>query len=570
MKASEFMAVREPPPAPVMYPRVVSVKDFCEEVMSTYSGPVNDELTVVRGEKGQCDFQSQPVRVDRQFANVKLECESLDFRNMGFKGRLILAGRRFQFEKCAFYDDDRGHPMVEVVGEAWVKFVNCEFRSASKCAIAAGNKTRIVCTECLFLQNANCIIVRGEAGVNFDRCLFQETRRLSVYSYQGGSAWCRDCEFRNCDGKAVVAIKCGRVAASRCTFDGMESGALVVSEHSRGMAENCQFRNVRCAGVMGIRDSEIYVYGCQFETLHGNAIQFQNATGIVHNVAVNECQYPAIVVTGQSSNPVIMGSRIANAAVGVSSRDFAVPIIDSVEFDGIRRDAFSVSDFSRPVIRNCSFWNVRDMHYRVFNGAQAYVEGDTQKCAVFHEGKLIGQYNGPLIPEQEESVPNVLNSDDVPFDPFPVPPKMGVHKIPLIQLPDDASCPSDNVGSPRCVNCGQETDHILSSCGHRICARCVDQARQNGVCPLCNTAFQEATQVHEQGRCCVCFENPATNIMMPCGHKCLCTTCALNILRPELSRCPTCSAKLKGYKIDFTYQIGTWPFPVGTSFASEQ
>ena len=556
----------------VLQPMELSVSEF-ETLMRTSSEPVSVPLDV-KGSDGVCDFQSQS-RTDRQFVNVRLTCVSLRFRNMGIKGRLILAGHQFLFENCVFFDVDSSgrNPIVEIVGEAWAKFVNCEFRSASKCAIAARNKARAVCTNCLFHKNTNCVIVTENAAMNFDMCEFVETERLSVYSYKGGSAWCRGCSFKNCDGKAVVAIKNGKVAASQCEFDGMKSGALVVSEKSQGIANGCKFTNVNCAGVVGIRDSSVYVYESLFEALSGNAIQFQNATGIAYNVTVNQCRYPAIVVTGQSSNPVIMNARIGDAAVGIGIRDFAVPHIIDVEFDGIGRDAFSISDFSRPVIRNCSFFNVRDMHYRVFNGAVASVEGDAQiKCSVFHEGRLVTQYDGPLLdPELDEPACNVLHPSDGPFDftPFQIPPKMGVRKIPLIQLRNDVVCADIHVNKC-CVNCGKETDFVLSSCGHRICEACAEQARLNGVCPLCNTAFQDVTRVFEQERCCVCFENPCTTIMMPCGHKCLCTVCALNSLRSDLCSCPVCSTKLKGHKIDFTYRIGVWPFPEGTSFVSEE
>uniref|UniRef100_A0A161MHY1 Polyadenylate-binding protein 1-like protein n=1 Tax=Triatoma infestans TaxID=30076 RepID=A0A161MHY1_TRIIF len=53
-------------------------------------------------------------------------------------------------------------------------------------------------------------------------------------------------------------------------------------------------------------------------------------------------------------------------------------------------------------------------------------------------------------------------------------------------------------------------------------------------------------------QCCVCYDNKATRIVIPCGHQCLCYHCAKSIAfsRTTLAsvripkRCPLCQAAI--------------------------
>jgi len=49
--------------------------------------------------------------------------------------------------------------------------------------------------------------------------------------------------------------------------------------------------------------------------------------------------------------------------------------------------------------------------------------------------------------------------------------------------------------------------------------------------------MQELRRKEEEAKLCViCLEVPKTILMLPCGHKCLCSNCAL----PTNNRCPIC------------------------------
>ena len=56
------------------------------------------------------------------------------------------------------------------------------------------------------------------------------------------------------------------------------------------------------------------------------------------------------------------------------------------------------------------------------------------------------------------------------------------------------------------------------------------------------TGDGEAASVDNDSECCVCFANPIDTCIEPCGHSCLCASCA-NRLRPW--RCPLCRADIR-------------------------
>ena len=53
----------------------------------------------------------------------------------------------------------------------------------------------------------------------------------------------------------------------------------------------------------------------------------------------------------------------------------------------------------------------------------------------------------------------------------------------------------------------------------------------------------------EQGVCVVCLHHDATDALIPCGHRCVCQTCAADLLKPRpnvVPACPMCRTELTG------------------------
>lgn len=64
----------------------------------------------------------------------------------------------------------------------------------------------------------------------------------------------------------------------------------------------------------------------------------------------------------------------------------------------------------------------------------------------------------------------------------------------------------------------------------------------------------EVTTAAAEGEptCCICHESLATRVVVPCGHRCLCRPCSLQIVMSRASlegmrlakRCPICQAAI--------------------------
>merc|ERR1719345_708338 len=50
---------------------------------------------------------------------------------------------------------------------------------------------------------------------------------------------------------------------------------------------------------------------------------------------------------------------------------------------------------------------------------------------------------------------------------------------------------------------------------------------------------QQALQVAGQDKCCVCMDQRKDGVLVPCGHKAMCMSCA-EMLKARDRRCPVC------------------------------
>ena len=57
-----------------------------------------------------------------------------------------------------------------------------------------------------------------------------------------------------------------------------------------------------------------------------------------------------------------------------------------------------------------------------------------------------------------------------------------------------------------------------------------------------DTKKRAAAAEHDENECVVCIDALSTVVLAPCGHKCLCETCAERIEVGEL--CPLCRKKV--------------------------
>lgn len=497
-----------------------------------------------------------PKQASRSFRFLKMECSGVLFRNLHIRGRLVLSGKgEYIFQECHFedYGQNQDDPTLQTIEYSSLTFEKCTFSGAGKAAIAIRGRSRMLMKGCLFNGVKNGVLISEGTICVLDSCDFRDTAMLSVYSYQNSRALCRNCSFVNCGGRAMMAIGNSTIAAQNCRFEGMKSGAVFAAEKSECVVDMCTFSDCSFFGVGVMSRSHGFVAGSQFHGMNGNAIQIGHSDGLIINILVERCRCPAIFVTGQRSNPVIKDCTLRFCAVGVAAREFSVPVVFNVAFQGMEREALSISDFSGPLISQCSFEGISGNCFTVFNGAKAMLVDIPEEVTVdeITEGKVVRGFDGTFLPPKVVQRPLRFAEDQWLASEFPVPDYRGLQRLPRLQVQSSVHRPHVTNGG-KCVSCGCLTNSISSSCGHRLCPECAEQkAKVTGVCPLCHTAFQGTSTVFEQAVCCVCRESEATWLLIPCGHLCLCAACAVQLSRYQ-NQCPLCYTKIRAQKPDFS------------------
>eukprot|EP00030_Apusomonadida_sp_AF-17_P008526 a855556_50.p2 GENE.a855556_50~~a855556_50.p2 ORF type:complete len:164 (+),score=42.83 a855556_50:61-492(+) len=61
-----------------------------------------------------------------------------------------------------------------------------------------------------------------------------------------------------------------------------------------------------------------------------------------------------------------------------------------------------------------------------------------------------------------------------------------------------------------------------------------------------STAEYDAVEMDESMECCVCMEAPKSMAANPCGHRCVCATCASRLLETS-GLCPICRASISSF-----------------------
>ena len=49
----------------------------------------------------------------------------------------------------------------------------------------------------------------------------------------------------------------------------------------------------------------------------------------------------------------------------------------------------------------------------------------------------------------------------------------------------------------------------------------------------------------EENMCVVCFDAPKDHIIVPCGHQCVCASCAEQLTNTRTPTCPVCRGPIR-------------------------
>mmetsp|Transcript_3726 Transcript_3726/g.8881 ORF Transcript_3726/g.8881 Transcript_3726/m.8881 type:complete len:311 (+) Transcript_3726:189-1121(+) len=98
---------------------------------------------------------------------------------------------------------------------------------------------------------------------------------------------------------------------------------------------------------------------------------------------------------------------------------------------------------------------------------------------------------------------------------------------------------AESLGSFCCCNCTWGQRNFLLGVPLK-CPQCMDRANQ-----ALSAAFEDGLDPPEPLQeiiCVVCLYNHATRVIIPCGHQCLCRTCADQV-RDSTGKCPLCRVR---------------------------
>jgi hypothetical protein len=106
-----------------------------------------------------------------------------------------------------------------------------------------------------------------------------------------------------------------------------------------------------------------------FERCQGNGVNFEFSTGFVRDCSFEGFSLPALAVFGPSANPVITDCRICRCAgIGVVARNACAPVFRGVIIDEVESHGFSLSDYSRPYVKDCVVMRIKQLPFAIFNG----------------------------------------------------------------------------------------------------------------------------------------------------------------------------------------------------------
>jgi len=67
-----------------------------------------------------------------------------------------------------------------------------------------------------------------------------------------------------------------------------------------------------------------------------------------------------------------------------------------------------------------------------------------------------------------------------------------------------------------------------------------------------NKKMNISNTLQEENKCCVCFDSKIDTVLVPCGHLCLCLSCAKVITEQNPKRCPICKTNIQNVVKTFT------------------
>jgi hypothetical protein len=477
------------------------------------------------------------------------------FRNVHLKASIrVIHKARFTCENCTLEPFDEGTEItVDVSGGARVIMTGCQFVNNNKFSIVFQEHTQGTFESCNFqAPQHSSVLAAGDSAVVIRNSQFANAPVFAIYLFSGSKGIVEDCVFGPQAGKAIFVYKNCVCGVTGCRFERMYDAGVSLSDHSRLYMSDCEFIEMKGSAVHGTKGCVMEIENCRVRECAGNGVNFEFSSGFVKNCEFRNLSFPAIAVFGPPSTPVIYNCEIVDCAgMGIVARDGCSPTFSALRLRGIRLNGFSVSDYSRPIIRDCVLASVGREPFAVFNGARPKI--------VRNRIETTSQYAFCLM---TGGSPEFRNNDFVGSGDF----RLGQGSPPLRdwqfkgnRLLQDAACFEVSLGHSRMEIGRQVTPAstplpppagpfmprpfhgILIGCDSIEALEPPPIPRQ---APLSIDVIAKVSrESRHRGACMNCHVREATRVCSPCGHAVLCGHCGADFgsgLRTD-HLCPLCS-----------------------------
>lgn len=498
------------------------------------------------------------------FSNLNISFGTVMFENLIIYSRILISQRaRLTMNKCTILPYKNIESAIECMSSSSLTINDSIFPESNGIQVVAREKALLYINNSIFYKSEKSNVIGLDSSFSsIDNCTFVQANKMAIYFYKNSCGNITNCTFEKDVNKGIFILHKSKAYVENCSFNQCQGNAITAGESSEVTILDCRFNEVNC-GAFLVKDSVGYIDKCVFSNLKGNGIKFFSSTGFVSNSSFSGFSCPAIISTDQGSNPVIYNCDIINTNVSaLAARNLSRMLIcNSRIFNSA--EAVSASDFAEIEIRECVIANLYKFTVVGFNASKislinSKIDTYTCKLSTNATSTLISDNSAYIkrtdLSDLELNIPTYLMDKMKSMNFIPEGLPANLPKIKWNEYHEEI-CSHHINHEHKCMLCHNNCDAVFSPCGHRVyCHDCVEKLKKErslNECPVCSSAITSSGRVYDEfDVCSICLTNDADTICLPCGHKCMCFSCAM-ILQKEKRGCPICQTPCIGEKFDF-------------------